>query len=310
MQQHVSEITSETAENFRFNLHQFLKQEAFLDCGGVQLADGGWLIISSDGTAGKEEFYRYYLFFIIFLISANADCRQIVLSIILLQTFHRALCDTPGVDPKLISEKWVYNHYRWIVWKQASMETSFPETMGSLCLTPEQVLLQLKYRYAGCKMWKILKILIRCLFAKNINFILRLRYDIEVDHSRRPALRKIMERDDTAAKTLVLCVCGVVSRGQSPNRTSRSDTKTPQGADAKRCQVENPSAVIWVTDGWYAIKAQLDEPLTAMLHKGRLAIGGKLIIHGAQLVGSQDACSPLEAPESLMLKVLGKGGHT
>ncbi|XP_040902571.1 breast cancer type 2 susceptibility protein isoform X2 [Toxotes jaculatrix] len=235
--QHVSGITSETAETFRFSLQQFLKLEAFTDGGGVQLADGGWLIPSNDGTAGKEEFYR-------------------------------ALCDTPSVDPKLISEEWVYNHYRWIVWKQASMERSFPETLGSLCLTPEQVLLQLKYRY-----------------------------DVEIDRSRRPALRKIMERDDTAAKTLVLCVCGIVSRGHSPNRESR---RTPQGLDAK---VEHPSAVVWLTDGWYAIKAQLDEPLTAMLHKGRLSVGGKLIIYGAQLVGSQDACSPLEAPESLMLKI-------
>ncbi|XP_059187692.1 breast cancer type 2 susceptibility protein [Centropristis striata] len=238
--QHVYEITSEIAESFRFEIPLFIKREAVIDGGGVQLADGGWLIPSKDGTAGKEEFYR-------------------------------ALCDTPGVDPKLISEGWVYNHYRWIVWKQASMERSFPETMGGLCLTPEQVLLQLKYRY-----------------------------DVEVDHSRRPALRKIMEKDDTAAKTLVLCVSGVVSRGHSPNRQRSSDTKTPQGANAK---VENPSAVVWLTDGWYAIKAQLDEPLTAMLHKGRVAVGGKLIIHGAQLVGSQDACSPLEAPESLMLKI-------
>lgn len=126
------------------------------------------------------------------------------------------------------------------------------------------------------------------------------RYDVEVDHSRRPALRKIMEKDDTAAKTLVLCVCGVISRGLSPTRQTLSDGKTPQGADAK---AENPCAVVWLTDGWYTIKAQLDDPLTAMLHKGRLAVGGKLIIHGAQLVGSQDACSPLEAPESLMLKV-------
>ncbi|XP_042342387.1 breast cancer type 2 susceptibility protein isoform X2 [Plectropomus leopardus] len=202
--QHVFKITSETAESFRFSLGQFIKQEAFIDGGGVQLADGGWLIPSKDGTAGKEEFYR-------------------------------ALCDTPGVDPKLISEEWVHNHYRWIVWKQASMERSFPETMGSLCLTPEQVLLQLKYRY-----------------------------DVEVDHSRRPALRKIMEKDDTSAKTLVLCVCGVVSRGHSLNKQSFNDAKTPQG---------------------------------------RVAVGGKLIIHGAQLMGSQDACSPLEAPESLMLKI-------
>lgn len=102
-----------------------------------------------------------------------------------------------------------------------------------------------------------------------------------------------MERDDTAAKTLVLCVCGVASRGSSPK------AKTP-GGDTK---VDSSFAVVWLTDGWYAIKAQLDEPLTTMLLKGRLAVGSKLITHGAQLVGSQDACSPLEAPESLMLKV-------
>ncbi|XP_015241885.1 PREDICTED: breast cancer type 2 susceptibility protein isoform X2 [Cyprinodon variegatus] len=234
---HVPEITGANAESFRFNLLQFIKQEMITDGGGVQLADGGWLIPSNDWTAGKEEFYR-------------------------------ALCDTPGVDPKLITEQWVYNHYRWIVWKQASMEKSFPEKMGSLCLTPEQILLQLKYRY-----------------------------DVEVDHSRRPALKKIMERDDTPAKTLILCVCEIVSRGHLLNAQSRSDTKTTQSAE------NNPSAIIWLTDGWYAIKAQLDEPLTAMLHKGRLAVGGKLMIHGAQLVGSQDACSPLEAPDSLMLKI-------
>lgn len=69
----------------------------------------------------------------------NSECH--------LNLYLRALCDTPGVDPKLISEEWVYNHYRWIVWKQASIERSFPEQLGSLCLTPEQVLLQLKYRY-------------------------------------------------------------------------------------------------------------------------------------------------------------------
>lgn len=68
------------------------------------------------------------------------NCRHFVMSP------RRALCDTPGVDPKLLAEEWVYNHYRWIVWKLASMERSFPQTMGGRCLTPERVLLQLKYR--------------------------------------------------------------------------------------------------------------------------------------------------------------------
>ncbi|XP_077467699.1 breast cancer type 2 susceptibility protein [Stigmatopora argus] len=222
---HVCKITSENAEAFRFHLEMFFNKEALADESGVQLADGGHLVASKDGMAGKEQFFK-------------------------------ALCDVPGVDPKLLSDVWVYNHYRWIVWKLASMERSFPETLGGLCLTPERVLLQLKYRY-----------------------------DLEVDHSRRPALRKIVEKDDTATKTLVLCVCGVVSKGQS----------------------ENLCAVVWVTDGWYAVKAQLDEPLSARLRRGRLAVGGKIIVHGAQLVGSQDGCAPLEAPESLMLKIFANG---
>ncbi|XP_037123872.1 breast cancer type 2 susceptibility protein isoform X2 [Syngnathus acus] len=215
---YVCDVTSQTAEAFCFHLELFYKKEALA---GIQLADGGRLIPGGDGTAGKEHFYR-------------------------------ALCDTPGVDPKLLSDEWVHNHYRWIVWKLACMERSFPESMGGRCLTPERVLLQLKYRY-----------------------------DVEVDHSRRPALRKITEKDDTAAKTLVLCVCEVDSGGPA----------------------ENACAVVWLTDGWYALRTQLDEPLSQLLRKGRLAEGGKLITHGAQLVGSQEACAPLEAPHSLMLKI-------
>ncbi|KAJ8368506.1 hypothetical protein SKAU_G00085340 [Synaphobranchus kaupii] len=236
-----SQVSSDSAESFRFRCWDFLRGDALTAGGGVQLADGGWLVPSDDGTAGKEQFYR-------------------------------ALCDTPGVDPKLISEGWLYNHYRWVVWKRASMERAFPSVMGGHCLTPEQVLLQLKYRY-----------------------------DVEVDQSRRSALRKIMERDDTPAKTMMLCVCGVASTGSAPAGPVQPESKTSPGSGVKAGG--SPRGVIWVTDGWYTIKALLDAPLTAMLLKGRLAVGGKVVTHGAELVGSQDACPPLEAPESLMLKI-------
>ncbi|XP_077064244.1 breast cancer type 2 susceptibility protein [Siphateles boraxobius] len=232
--QKVSKITSENAESFRFDCNDFFKRELLIESGAVQLADGGWLVPDSKGTVGKDEFYS-------------------------------ALCDTPGVDPKLISDAWVFNHYRWIVWKGASMERTFPVLMGSLCLTPEQVLLQLKFRY-----------------------------DVEVDHSQRSALRRIMERDDTPAKTLVLCVCGVAKTCQNPEKPVK-DEKTPNA--------KMESCVIWLTDGWYAIKGMLDPPLSAMLNKSRLRIGDKIVTSGAELVGSQEACSPLEAPESLMLKI-------
>ncbi|XP_040278374.1 breast cancer type 2 susceptibility protein, partial [Bufo bufo] len=221
-------INSETARTFAFHCLDYFTRERFLSEGGVQIADGGWLVPTDKLSAGREEFYR-------------------------------ALCDTPGVDPKLITPEWVYNHCQWIVWKLAAMEVKFPMTFAGRCLTPDRVLLQLKYRY-----------------------------DVEIDQCRRSAVRKIMERDDTPAKTLVLCISKILTLGNCET----SDTK-------------QTSAIIEVTDGWYGIKALLDPALTSLLKKGRMFIGQKIIVHGAELVGSDDACTPLEAPDSLMLKIAG-----
>ncbi len=86
------------------------------------------------------------------------------------------------VDPQLVSADWIRNHYRWIVWKMACLEQRFPETLGRQCLTPANLLEQLKYRY-----------------------------DREIDACQRSALRRITEQDDTPAKTMVLCVAAVSS---------------------------------------------------------------------------------------------------
>uniref|UniRef100_F6XH22 Tower domain-containing protein n=1 Tax=Monodelphis domestica TaxID=13616 RepID=F6XH22_MONDO len=228
-------INSKNSESFKFHSEDYFSKEHLLDGNGIQLADGGWLIPTDEGKLGKEEFYR-------------------------------ALCDTPGVDPKLITKTWVYNHYRWIIWKLAAMEFTFPKEFASRCLTPEWVLLQLKYRY-----------------------------DIEIDESRRSAIKKIMERDETPAKTLVLCVSEIISSGTNISITANSKNNS--------VETKKESAVIEVTDGWYAIKALLDSSLLAILQKGKLTTGQKIITHGAELIGSQEACTPLEAPESLMLKL-------
>ncbi|XP_074072182.1 breast cancer type 2 susceptibility protein isoform X2 [Macrotis lagotis] len=231
-------INSKNAESFKFHCQDYFSKEYLLDGNGIQLADGGWLIPTDEGKLGKEEFYR-------------------------------ALCDTPGVDPKLITKTWVYNHYRWIIWKLAAMEFTFPKEFASRCLTPERVLLQLKYRY-----------------------------DIEIDKSRRSAIKKIMERDETAAKTLVLCVSEIISSDTNTSVTANNKKNEHHNVDTKK-----QSAVIEVTDGWYAIKALLDTPLLTLLQRSKLTVGQKIITHGAELIGSQEACTPLEAPASLMLKL-------
>ncbi|NWH29716.1 BRCA2 protein, partial [Chloropsis hardwickii] len=227
------EVNSTNAESFQFLIKDFFSKEYLLAGNGMQLADGGWLIPTDEGKAGKKEFYR-------------------------------ALCDTPGVDPNLITEAWVYNHYRWIVWKLAAMEVSFPHEFANRCLTPEMVLLQLKYRY-----------------------------DLEVDKSKRSAIKKIMERDDAPGKTLVLCVSKIISL----------NTVVSPSSSNKNMETKKAAALIEVTDGWYGIRALLDPPLKAFLDRRRLTVGQKIIVHGAELVGPQNGCTPLEAPDSLMLKI-------
>ncbi|XP_077029920.1 breast cancer type 2 susceptibility protein [Agelaius phoeniceus] len=227
------QVNSTNAESFQFLIKDFFSKEYLLAGNGMQLADGGWLIPTDEGKAGKKEFYR-------------------------------ALCDTPGVDPNLITEAWVYNHYRWIVWKLAAMEVSFPHEFANRCLTPEMVLLQLKYRY-----------------------------DLEVDKSKRSAIKKIMERDDAAGKTLVLCISKIISL----------NTVVSPSSSNKNMESKKAAALIEVTDGWYGIRALLDPPLKAFLERRRLTVGQKIIVHGAELVGPQNGCTPLEAPDSLMLKI-------
>lgn len=58
-------------------------------------------------------------------------------------------------------------------------------------------------------------------------------------------------------------------------------------------------AVIELTDGWYSIRGLLDKPLTRLLKDKRLVVGQKLCIHGAELVGSDQAVSPLEVNDEM-----------
>ena len=93
-----------------------------------------------------------------------------------------AFASSPGVDRQLISYQWFKNHYRWVVWKLATMETRYPRECGGRVLTPDWLMKQLRYRY-----------------------------DREIEGAERPALRRICERDDVSRRRMVLCVSGVYS---------------------------------------------------------------------------------------------------
>ena len=75
---------------------------------------------------------------------------------------------------------WAENHYRWIVWKLASMERAFPSIFGGRWLTPDRVMLQLLDRF-----------------------------DKEVAGGARSVLLQIKQRDQVGSRHLILCVSGI-----------------------------------------------------------------------------------------------------
>ena len=50
-----------------------------------------------------------------------------------------------GANSRLATADWIKNHYKWIIWKLASMIKCFPDLLQEYW-TPQTVLNQLKYR--------------------------------------------------------------------------------------------------------------------------------------------------------------------
>ncbi|EDO34687.1 predicted protein, partial [Nematostella vectensis] len=241
----VQAVTSANAGSFRFDGRAFCSEHARATEGGIRTEDGGLVRLGSDGRVGLEEIEAAFL-------------------------------GTPGVDPSLVCTGWVANHFRWIVWKLAALEVSFPQCFAGRCLTPDWVMCQLKYRY-----------------------------DLEIDRSHRSALKKVLERDDASTKTMVLCVSGVnppdLNQENGTSNKITDDEATPiRGSTPLRHQT---CGTITVTDGWYSVQASLDRPLDHLVRTGQIHVGQKLCVNGAELIGYDQPVSPLEAPNSLMLRL-------
>ena len=92
-----------------------------------------------------------------------------------------------GCCDALLNEKWIANHYRWVVWKLASMERRFPLFLANEYLTLGHVTDQLKKRYLK-----------------------------EIQSAHRPILRKVLNRDVAASTLMILCVSRVhVGKGKN-----------------------------------------------------------------------------------------------
>ncbi|XP_060865003.1 breast cancer type 2 susceptibility protein-like isoform X2 [Metopolophium dirhodum] len=154
------------------------------------------------------------------------------------------------VDGKLIPKGWIENHFRFIVWKLAATEICFPDHFGNKLLTAKNIIHQLLYRYYR-----------------------------EIEKCQRSALKKILEKDETTSKRIILCVSKV-------NKTDLAETFT-----------------IELTDGWYSVQGIIDYEMNMLLHKGIIKVGTKLIIYNAELIGAGEGIDPLDVHNSVKLKI-------
>ncbi|XP_061381540.1 breast cancer type 2 susceptibility protein homolog isoform X2 [Danaus plexippus] len=166
---------------------------------------------------------------------------------------------TDNVNIKIVPEGWVENHMRLIIWKLLCYETFFGESMRNVC-SVKNVLEQLKYRY-----------------------------DKELYNVERPALRRILERDDLSTKMMVLCVASIHEAGVSV-RSVTNDSKNVE---------------LLLTDGWYCLKACVDRMIEKLIVDRKIVVGMKLAIHGAELLNCDQGMSPWEDINSVRLKLSG-----
>ncbi|KAK8665667.1 hypothetical protein V6N13_005829 [Hibiscus sabdariffa] len=167
------------------------------------------------------------------------------------------------VNPFPCMSRWVVNHYKWIVWKLACYERCYPSKCAGKFLTIPNVLEELKYRY-----------------------------EREVNHGQRSAIKKILEGDASPSTMLVLCVSKIQSSSELKMETNLVITNGAHNSG---------NAKVELTDGWYSMSAVLDVLLSNKLAAGKLFVGQKLRIWGAGLCGWVGPVSPLEASSEINL---------
>ncbi|KAF9163197.1 Breast cancer 2, early onset [Actinomortierella ambigua] len=175
-----------------------------------------------------------------------------------------------GIHEQYLSQPWITNHYALIVWKLACYVRSWPvEFEDWFC--PDKVVEQLLYRY-----------------------------EREINLAERPALRKIVEGDESSQRHMVLCIADCQWEDWSPPQHQPGGAGTSASSAAV---VSQKVARVKVTDGWYILPAAVDSVLHKALEHGKLRIGSKIGICRAKIDGIEGGVGIFEASDNVVLRL-------
>jgi BRCA2, oligonucleotide/oligosaccharide-binding, domain 1 len=101
-----------------------------------------------------------------------------------------------------------------------------------------------------------------------VNTVLICSYEKELNCGARPALRLIAAQDVSAGLHMILCVSAIVWSG-----SGIGDDGLPLV----------PHPTLELTDGWYRLRAQVDEVLAKAARRGVIRVGCKISVSGASV---------------------------
>ncbi|KAI0253208.1 hypothetical protein BJV78DRAFT_220331 [Lactifluus subvellereus] len=123
---------------------------------------------------------------------------------------------------------------------------------------------------------------------------LRYRYEKELNGGARPALRLITAQDTSAGLHMILCV---------------SDITWSESAIGEDGLPVVPHPTLELTDGWYRLRARVDEVLARAARRGVIRVGRKIAASGASIPRDAEPCEVLEAYHKVELNLTGNGTH-
>ena len=76
---------------------------------------------------------------------------------------------------------------------------------------------------------------------------------------------------------MLLCVCNITYKGNG-HILQQSQGQEQRAQQQQAIKSAGSQAQVQLTDGWYGVKAVLDQPLTKLLQAGNLKLGAFLCI--------------------------------
>lgn len=170
-----------------------------------------------------------------------------------------ALGELKGAGCYLTTQEWVDNHWSLILWKLAGLAALDPESEVDVHRRRwswAEAIRQLRYRYASPLIFY---------YAKPGPIR---RYEKELNRGARPALRLITAQDVSTGFHMILCVSGIIWSGSGI------------GNDGLPLV---PHPTFELTDGWYRLRARVDEVLARAARRGIIRVGRKISVSGASV---------------------------